>query len=40
MTLSDVAAQRVQLADTVAAAKWGTDARSTIRCGRTPCSTP
>jgi len=26
MTLSDVAAQRVQLADTVAAAKWGTDA--------------
>jgi chorismate mutase len=26
MTLIDVAAQRVQLADTVAAAKWGTDA--------------
>ncbi|MGI8647522.1 MAG: chorismate mutase [Mycobacteriales bacterium] len=26
LTLTDVAAQRVQLADTVAAAKWGTDA--------------
>jgi hypothetical protein len=39
-TLTDIAAQRVQLADTVAAAKWEPTPRSTIRCERKPCSTP